>query len=187
MTTLAMLLKSLLMRFPILGWMLITHVTSNLVSVENEELTCGIWFAKSTIPGGGIGIFAGKDFEPEQGLLPVGDVVIPLVDSKLHRSRNYNFLWDEYTWEGASLLMEKEGVSKRLSAASPGFGAAVNCFIDLVNVKETVPMNTNTGLHRSKDPGVGAFSTYWNRETIASKPIKAGHELFATCKYLYFF
>lgn len=155
---------------------------SEALGDDEEELTCGIWLAKSTIPGAGLGIFAGKDFEPKESVLPTGDVVIPLVDYKLYQQPNFNFLWDEYTWDGFSLFMGNEGLAGELSAASPGFGAAVNCFMDLVNIKETIPINDNTGLHRSKDPGVGAFSTYWNRESLASTPIKAGHELFAACK-----
>ncbi|KAI2513179.1 hypothetical protein MHU86_1217 [Fragilaria crotonensis] len=158
----------------------IVSTTANATNVvDDQEFTCGIWFAKSTIPGAGLGIFAGKDFDKGESVLPVGDVVIPLVDSKIHKHRDYKFLWDEYTWEGVALFMEREGVSESISVVSPGFGSAVNCFLGLVNVKETIPSNTNTGLHRSQDPGVGAFSTYWNRETLAMIPIKAGNELFA--------
>ena len=152
---------------------------------DDEELTCGIWFAKSTIPGAGLGVFAGKDFDLKQSVLPTGDVVIPLVDYKLFQQPNFNFLWDEYTWDGTSLFMDKEALAGELSVASPGFGAAVNCFVDLVNIRETIPNNDNTGLHRSKDPGVGAFSTYWNRESLAWTPIKAGHELFAGCELFF--
>lgn len=40
-------------------------------------------------------------------------------------------------------------------------------------------MNTvPSGLHRSKDPGVGAFSTYHDRKSIAKVNIKKGQELF---------
>ena len=56
-----------------------------------------------------------------------------------------------------------------------GFGAAVNSFLDLVNVEEWDPTNSvPSGLHRSKDPGVGAFSTYHDRKSTAKVPIKKG-------------
>jgi hypothetical protein len=154
---------------------------------NDNDLVCGIWFAKSTIPGAGLGIFAGKDFEAGNSVLPIGDVVIPLVDLPIHQAKSSNphFLWDEYTWDGASLYMDHEGLGEELNAASPGFGAGVNCFMDLVNVKEGVPPSNNLGLHRLTDPGAGAFSYYWNRDSVASAPIQAGNELFASCKLLY--
>jgi hypothetical protein len=148
-----------------------------------DDPICGVWFAKSTIPGAGLGLFAGKDFQETESLLSTGDVVVSVVDGKFHRSNKYKFLWDDYTWDGASLYMEREGLSPSSSVASPGFGAAVNCFLDLVNVKEGIPQNSNTGLHRSKDPGSGAFSYFWNRESRATTAIQAGNELFASCKY----
>jgi hypothetical protein len=158
-------------------------VSSSDINLGDDPI-CGVWFAKSTIPGAGLGLFAGKDFQESEPLLSTGDVVISVVDGKLHRKKRFKFLWDDYTWDGTSLYMEREGNSPSSSVASPGFGAAVNCFLDLVNVKETMPQNSNTGLHRSKDPGSGGFSYYWNRETKATTEIKAGNELFASCKYL---
>lgn len=125
-------------------------------------------------------MFAGVEFEKGEKLLSTGDVVVPIVDKMIHQPGDHLFLWDEYTWDGRGMFMDNEGVDKKLSAASPGFGSGVNCYMDLVNVKETIPLNTNTGLHRYSDPGVGAFSTYWNRETLATTSILPGHELFAS-------
>lgn len=60
-----------------------------------------------------------------------------------------------------------------------GFGATANSFLDLVNVEEENPQNTiPSGLHRSKDPGVGAFSTYHDRRSTAKVQINKGEELF---------
>jgi len=60
-----------------------------------------------------------------------------------------------------------------------GFGAAANSFLDLVNVEEGDPINTiPSGLHRSKDPGVGAFTTYHDRDSTAKVAVKSGQELF---------
>ena len=145
-------------------------------SVQDD--TCGVWFAKSTIPGAGLGMFAGRDFQQGQELLASGDVVTPIIDIKIHQLNTIdNFLWHEYTWEGASLLMDHEGISE-VNGASPGFGSAVNCVLDLVNVEEITPIHDEADFTR-QDPGVGAFSPYHNRRTIARGDIQTGQELFA--------
>lgn len=73
--------------------------------------------------------------------------------------------------------MDGEGYSD-ITTASPGFGAAANCFMPLQNVEEWNAMYDSGGLHRSKDPGAGAFSPWWNRTTTAYKDIHAGEEFF---------
>ena len=156
-----------------------------LTSASSGDLACGIWLAKSTIPGAGLGMFAGRDFAKNEDLLPAGDVVIPLVDIDVHHAGNSGFLWDEYTWDGKQMSLGLEGIFSKivLPVASPGFGAAVNCFMDLNNVEDRNAIQTNEGsLHRFKDAGAGSFSPYWNRTALALKPIMAGHELFASCK-----
>ena len=60
-------------------------------SVQDD--TCGVWFAKSTIPGAGLGMFAGRDFQQGQELLASGDVVTPIVDSIQLMNLNINN-WD---------------------------------------------------------------------------------------------
>ena len=150
-----------------------------------KHVKCGVWSAKSTIPGAGFGMFAGKDFGKGEELLTSGDLVIPIVDVEIHHANtaDYVFLWDDYTWDGNEMGLGLEGSNKLIHAASLGFGAAINCFFDLANVIDRDPIHKNIGkLHRSKDPGVGGFSPYWNRKSFASKPIKAGNELFVTCK-----
>lgn len=145
-------------------------------AVQDDK--CGVWFARSTIPGAGLGMFAGRDFQHGQDLLASGDVVIPIIDIKIHQLNTVdNFLWHEYTWDGASLVMDHEGVSE-VNGASPGFGSAVNCVLDLVNVDEVTPIHDEAGFTR-QDPGVGAFSPYHNRRTTARGDIQAGQELFA--------
>jgi len=61
-----------------------------------------------------------------------------------------------------------------------GAGAALNCMMPLVN---TVGMDNlvkmdNVGLHRSRDPGVGAFTPFYDRQLIARGFIPPGDELF---------
>jgi len=143
---------------------------------RDAEQQCGIWFAKSTIPGAGLGVFAGRDFAKGQELLASGDIVTPIVDLLMHHPENENdFLWFDYTWSSASLFMDHEGVHD-VHGASPGMGAAVNSILDLANIHESIPEYDEAGLARG-DPGAGAFSPYHNRRTFAKVNIQAGQEL----------
>lgn len=63
---------------------------------ESEE--CSVWLARSTLPGTGIGMFAGRNFTRDEKILPVGDHTIPIVDMSLHQTGLSFFLWDSYTW-----------------------------------------------------------------------------------------
>ena len=147
---------------------------------------CGVWLAPSTIAGAGLGMFAGRKFQQHEEILPTGDSMVPIVDIKKHRSamkKEGTFLWDEYVWDGISALGNYEGFFD-VQMASPGFGAAVNAFLPITNVDEWhSTRNDNTGLHRSRDPGVGAFSPYHDRKATARFPIEAGEELFVSCKW----
>lgn len=144
---------------------------------------CGVWLAPSSIPGAGVGMYAGRDFEKGEPLQPSGEIVVPDIDILQHQyelsqADKYFNLWDSYTWSGFGLLMSNEA-HVEAKVQSPGFGSAANSFLDLVNVDERRPDNSIPhGLHRSKDPGVGAFSTYHNRESIATAPIQRGQEFF---------
>jgi hypothetical protein len=124
-------------------------------------------------------MFAGQNYEKGQELQAVGDVVIPVVDMVEHQTgdTDYTFLFDEYTWSANSLGLEHEGRFE-VNCISPGFGSAANSFLPVVNVEEGSPDNDGAGLHRSMDPGVGAFSTYHNRKSTAKKDINAGEELY---------
>ena len=52
-------------------------------------------------------------------------------------------------------------------------------------MEEGFPINTiPNGLHRSRDPGAGAFSTYHNRESFATVPIQKGEELYVDYGYV---
>lgn len=73
-------------------------------------------------------------------------------------------------------------------AFSHGAGAAINCYFPLYNTQgwdERTEMSSE-GLHRSKDPGAGAFTPYHGRVTYATRPIRAGEELFTDYGEAYF-
>ena len=64
---------------------------------------CGLYFAPSTIPGAGFGLFAGRHFEKGK-LVTHGDLVVPLVDLTWHYGdeRFADDLWEEYRWSAAT-------------------------------------------------------------------------------------
>ena len=142
---------------------------------------CGIWFAESSIPNSGLGMYAGRNFDKDEEMMATGDVVIPVVDIEMYQGTSWFFLWDSYTWASATLGMEDEGIQE-VNVASPGFGSAANCFRDLHNVEEWSVDHSLAGLHRSRDPGAGAISPYHNRISTAKLRIPTGQELFVSCK-----
>ena len=63
-----------------------------------ESKQCGVYLAPSTIPGAGLGMFAGRDYKPRE-IVTEGDIVIPLSEIDWHNGFQLDFfLWEEYTW-----------------------------------------------------------------------------------------
>jgi hypothetical protein len=174
-------------------------------SSSSSSSTCGWYLAESTIPGAGLGAFAGREY---QRMDIVGDVqgeqVIPIVDLHFHQGSHssrsaddeeedeeaeddrlfdkdtFFFLWDNYTWTANEMQGDREGYDN-MEMASFGFGAVPNCAMDFVNIDESeVTWSTAQGLHRSKDPGVGGFTTVHSRKAAANQYIPMGHEIFVT-------
>ena len=150
-------------------------------SIENPPpLECGIWLAPSALTGAGLGMYAGKNFKKGDMLQHVGDMCIPIVDISVNtRGTDFEFLWDQYTWNSNALGMDQEGTHE-VNVASPGFGSAANSFLPIVNVEEGEPRRDFAGLHRSKDPGAGAFTPYYDRGSSAERDIEAGEEFYVS-------
>ena len=69
----------------------------------------------------------------------------------------------------------------------PGIGAASNSHFGLHNIKMTGPPSIDSaGYHRSKDAGVGAFSSFHDFKITAERDIEAGMEIFANYGVKYF-
>jgi SET domain len=154
-----------------------TLLCAMVASVSSE---CGVYIAKSTIPRAGLGLFAGKDFN-KGDRVTWGDLIIPLIELNWNNDdEDFFWLWDEYVW-GDSIHSEmkfESGMTSDLAGASFGIGAAINCIIGLVNVDDVSGRCDNAGLHRSRDPGAGAFTPYYDRTSVAQRFIHAGDELF---------
>jgi hypothetical protein len=74
--------------------------------------------------------------------------------------------------------MLRESHANEIDAYCPGLDCAINCNLALINTHQSVPLYDNAGLHRARDPGAVAFTTYHNGTTLASRHIPAGGELF---------
>lgn len=142
---------------------------------------CGFYLAQSTIPGGGLGTFAGQRYRTGDIIGQPG-IVIPVIDYRAHHPEleQYETFFESYCW-GLQIFphLNVEAVEESV-AFVPGVGAALNYMIPLVNVDgpgNRIEMS-NEQLHRSKDPGVGAFTPFFNRVMIAQKEIEPGFELF---------
>jgi len=178
---------------------------------EDTPFVCGVYLAHSTLPGTGIGMYAGPKGYKKGELITktLGDHLIPLVDVKETHgdtglldsdSNDRYFLWDQYTWSARAFGINVEHVAMHETAlASAGFGAAANSFMDFVNVEEgnvkfglmdsdgeydadseSESDHNNYNVHRSKDPGAGAFSLYHSREATARKRIEPHAEFFVS-------
>ena len=80
------------------------------------------------------------------------------------------------------MRLDKEGYDT-VNVASAGFGAAVNCFLPILNADEYTPELKWNGLQSSQDPGAGASTSYHARMSVAQRAISAGEEFFVTCEY----
>jgi hypothetical protein len=141
------------------------------VSGHTKYPGCGLYIAKSTIPNAGVGIFtavAKKPMDP----LGSGDICIPNIDIKYHG--NVFDPFKDYMWSGFVMGMTRESHANEIDAYCMGLDSAVNCNLALINTHRSIPTYDNSGLHRARDPGVGAFTPYHNGTTYASRHIPAG-------------
>jgi hypothetical protein len=60
---------------------------------------CGVYLAPSTIPGAGLGMYAGNNAYEKGDMVTLGDVVVPVFEMDWHMGHeSYDFLWEEYVW-----------------------------------------------------------------------------------------
>jgi hypothetical protein len=142
--------------------------------------SCTIYLAPSSIPGAGLGIYTAKSFK-EDDFVTSGDIAIPLLDLQAHNPHYQinDLIIQSYYWMSYEFPSMAEESAQQL-AFCPGAGAAINCYFPLLNIQAADSETdwSNAGLHRSKDPGVGAFTAFHNRTTYATRDIQAGEELF---------
>ena len=147
---------------------------------DNDD-SCGLYLAPSTIPNAGLGVFTTRPLQEGQVVDTPSDLCIPIVDQKWHMGRK-DFFWtpSEYVWNGDVMNMHHESeVRNGVKGFCPGaLDCATNCNLALINVGKSTPHWDTAGLHRQTDEGAGAISPYRGGTTPVIADIPAGGELF---------
>jgi hypothetical protein len=169
---------------------------------------CGIWVAPSTIPNAGLGAFNGDRQVPKSGkksditfqqYLDYDQGAVPLVDVEFHNGnfrsaaqeharKNWrNYLMNFFISMGDFDLDDHFPPDTHMMI--PGTGSLPCSHFALNNVREPGQLQVDNGpatMHRSTDPGVGAFSAYHGYHTPAIKPIPPYAEIFGSYGHVWF-
>lgn len=154
----------------------VSNSSSNSSSNAFIDDSCSLYLAKSTIPGAGLGVFTSIPRETGD-VIHSDDVAIPIPDLWYHLTAlgekfmerddfEYLNVISEYTWNGIGLGMHRESdysdddddEREFIWSFEPGVLAAINGHLGLVNADRDAPRFSDEDMHRSKDPGAGAFT-----------------------------
>jgi len=153
------------------------------ISLHDEE--CRFFLAESSISGAGMTMYAGTDIEIGEYSQP--EIAIHILDFKeqgrlrceIDESKCQKKHWwlpNNYEWVGAITLGATDAI--RATAMIAGLGALGNYHTGLYSAEIVTPQKNNSGLHRRKDPGAGAITTYENARFQFIRPLKKGAEVF---------
>jgi len=117
------------------------------------------------------------DANPDYMLRKCAKACALFKEGLLDKEENEFWLPDDYYWDPGNTdsLYEAEG---DVNSLVPGLGALANSHTGLVNAGMLRPRHDSAAMHRSFDPGVGAFSNIYNLGYKAEGDIPAGMELF---------
>jgi hypothetical protein len=148
--------------------------------------SCGLYMAESSIHGSGLGMYAGRALHTGWQL-SYGDVVLQVADFEVNNKHRQWFhgnfsvtdeetwLFDDYFWNSRLTMGAFEGTS--VHSILPGVGMLANSHPGLVNAVIRGPGRT-ADLHRGRDPGAGASTTYHNSRFEVKQDIEPGSEIF---------
>jgi len=158
------------------------EVESNRKNVGRTP--CGIYIAESSIPGSGIGLYAGVSYS-KGSVIGSPDVAIPVIDREFHHDDNpkvgkrpLDWILSDYFWEAnACAPANLETFDDGVDCVVPSLGMAANSHQGLYNAEFDVPRVGSGGLNRFHHPSAGS-STQYRVEFTATSDLKAGTEVF---------
>lgn len=154
------------------------RITEHTENLKNTK--CGLYYAPSTIPAAGKGLYAGIDIDAQ---LQVESVIPPIMIPDINWNvTDKSIRWDahDYTWEGSAYGAEFESTKLGkldTQILAPDIGMMGNFHPGLVN-SYLAPTYFQPLLDRTSDPGAGASSDYFQHTFLANRDIQAGTEIF---------
>ena len=160
--------------------------TATATLAPDDYVDCGVYMAPSTLgEATNMGMYTAKPLQTDD-VVNFPEIAIPLLFREWTEHRDGfddGEIWDRYIWEGAVMAIEPYTDTNREDSRAvfvPGIGCTVNSIMDMNNIESAHGSIYDTaGLHRSMDPGAGAFCPYHGALTTATTDIPAGAELFA--------
>ncbi|KAL3940231.1 MAG: hypothetical protein SGBAC_005191 [Bacillariaceae sp.] len=161
--------------------------TSSTNNTKQPPLVeCGVYMAPSTIGNySNLGIYTGYALRAK-AVIRFPEIAIPLLfrnfDQHPPNSLGDGTLWDRYIW-GAHVAdldpIDDHDRTLERSVFVPGVGCTVNSMLDLQNIHATAGSVYDTAGVARDHPAAGSFSPYHSSQTIATREIPVGSELFA--------
>jgi hypothetical protein len=158
------------------------------VASSSPHHECELFIALSTLPNSGIGLFSAVEKKPGD-TIGNGELAFPilLIDGSKGFGQIVNCLkvFKDYGWFDQAAGMALESSKWPIIIIGIGVYSAANSVIPLENVNLPFPLlHSSHGYdlpympHRSIDPGAGSVSPYRAANTIVSRRIPAGGEVF---------
>jgi len=153
-------------------------------SEEEQKHECGLWFAPSTIPNGGMGMFAGRNYKEGTNVQTATWLVN--TDYNLHndaKSGDEEQVMEHYNWTPNGPFVFESLTDSFVICTD--VGSLANNDADRQNISQNTrfrPDYHDMMFDQHVDPGAGAIS-YYSSPTIIMKDIVAGQELFLDYGY----
>jgi len=149
-----------------------------VADIDNNEqnFPCSVYLARSTIPNGGFGLFAGVPIPRGR---PVGppDIAVHLIDLPTDED-NFALRNLHEKYAASSHVTGGQFEGNQVHALLPGIGMVANGLAKDFNVIPYRPDVNEADVARTTSPGTGAISHYFNMSYFSFQDIRVGEEFF---------